>query len=316
MRDFFAFTPETTIALCGGSGFLGKYVVQRLAKAGLRIRIITRTIKDARPLMALGNVGQIAYVPADLRTPYGIERVLEGCHACINLIGILYEKGPATFNIIHRELPRQLAARAHSLGLSRFIHVSALGANIHSNSRYSASKAEGEKEVCKAFPKATIIRPSILFGPEDDFFNRFGRLAKLLPILPVVGGSSLMQPVYVDDVAQAVAQSLIHPQASGLIYEIGGPKRASFNHLLSSLLKWIDRPKPIINLPLPLARLLGMIGQLFPIPPLTVDQVLLLQKDNIVSGHLPGLEQLGITPTPMETIVPSYVSYLRPPLGK
>jgi uncharacterized protein YbjT (DUF2867 family) len=296
----------------GGTGFIGRYVVQRLATDGWQIRVPARIPDSALFLKPLGDVGQIVPVAANIRNDASVRDAMEGADAVINLVGILYEKGRQSFDAVHREGAERLARIAAGLRADRFLHISALGADLQSEAGYARSKAAGEAAVRVAFPAATIFRPSIVFGPEDDFFNRFAGMAQLLPALPLIGGGhTRFQPVYVGNVADALMAALKDPGTAGQTYELGGPQTYSFRELMQILLAEIQRKRWLVPVPFPLAKLQGAVLGLLPKPPLTLDQVKLLKRDNVVSGLFPGLPELGIRPTALETIIPSYLDRFR-----
>ena len=306
------------VTVFGGSGFVGAQVVRALAKKGLRVRVAVRNPGLAYRMRMLGDVGQIEVVQANTRVPSSVERALAGAQGCINLVGVLYERGRQNFELIHVAAARGVAEAAAKAGVTRLVHVSAIGADAGAASKYARSKAEGEAAVRAAFPGATILRPSIVFGPEDAFFNRFASMAARGPILPLFGGgTTLFQPVFVGDVAAAVAASLFDPAASGQTYELGGPAVYSFKALIELILRETGRRPLTPSLPYACASLLGIGGDLFcalpvPIaPPLTTDQVKQLRQDNVVSPGALGLADLGISPTPLEPILPTYLFRFR-----
>ena len=296
----------------GGSGFIGRYVVQRLAAAGYVVRVAVRDPEAALFLKPMGDVGQIVPLYCDLARHETIARAADDAALVVNLVGILAEHRPGDFRRIHAEGAGLVAAASAGGGATHLVHVSALGADPASRSEYARSKAEGEKAVLAAFPNATIFRPSIVFGPEDQFFNRFGALAQLLPCMPVISGASRMQPVYVVDVAEAVMAAFARRDATGVIYELGGPGVFTFRELLRYILKETGRTRPLIDIPPFVARLQASIAERLPGKPLTRDQLLLLAHDNVTRTNMPGLADLGITPTPIELVVPRYLIRFRP----
>lgn len=300
----------------GGSGFIGRYVVQRLAARGYVVRVAVRDPEAALFLKPMGDVGQIVPLYTDLDRRDTIARAADGAALVMNLAGILAEQDPGEFRRIHAEGAGAVAAASASGGATHLVHVSALGADTASPSKYARSKAEGEKVVLAAFPNATIFRPSIVFGPEDQFFNRFGALAQLLPCMPVISGETRMQPVYVVDVAEAAMAAFARPDAAGVTYELGGPGVFTFRELLQYILKETARARPLINVPPFVARLQAIIGERLPGKPLTRDQLLLLAHDNVTRTNMPGLADLGITPTPIELVVPRYLRRFRPGGGR
>jgi uncharacterized protein YbjT (DUF2867 family) len=297
----------------GGTGFIGRYVVSRLAERGARIRVISRSPRTrGHHLQPLGRVDQIVVESAGLDSEPSLRRAVAGAAGVVNLIGILHETGRQQFAEVQGALAGRIAADAAAEGVARMVQISAIGADTHARSAYARSKAEGERRVREAFPDGTILRPSIVIGPEDDFFNRFAALARVLPALPLIGGGhTRFQPVYVGDVAQAVVTALERDDCRGQTYELGGPQTYSFAELMRYLLKVVGRRRLLPAVPFELAALQARFLELLPQPPLTRDQVELLKVDNVASADLPGLEALGITPTPIELIVPQYLSRYR-----
>ena len=301
------------VTVFGGSGFLGRYLVAALAKRGFLVRVAVRRPDEALFLKPAGDVGQITPVAANIRNRRSVEAAVEGAWAAVNLVGLLYEGGRQRFQAVHVDGARSAAAAAHAAGAERFIQVSAIGADPGSSANYARTKALGETAVQESFPGATIVRPSILFGPEDDFFNRFAAMARVLPALPLVGGGhTRFQPAYVADVAQAIVRMLEDPATRGRTYELGGPKAYSFKQLLEIMLKEIGRKRLLLPLPFPLARIEAAFLELLPVPPLTRDQVRLLERDNVVMPGVLGFAELGIRPTAMELVLPTYLARYRP----
>ncbi|MFO1075203.1 MAG: complex I NDUFA9 subunit family protein [Geminicoccaceae bacterium] len=304
------------VTVFGGSGFLGRYVVQRLAELGATLRVPTRHPDQAIHLKPLGAVGQIVLERWSAGVPSELERMLAGSQAAVNLIGLLHEPRRGDFARLQGQMPGLLGEAATRLGLERVVQISAIGADAGSPSAYAASKAQGEAALRAAFPRATILRPSLVVGPEDGFFNRFARMAEVSPVLPLIGGGQTrFQPVYVGDVADAVVAALTRAEAPGRTYELGGPTVYSFRDLIGYLLKVTGRRRLLVSLPFGLARLQGRLLQHLPMPPLTEDQVVLLERDNVLTPGVPGLAELGIQPTPLEVVVPPYLrAYGRPSL--
>lgn len=302
------------VTVFGGSGFIGRYVVKRLAELGAVIRVPTRRPDCAMFLKPMGAVGQIVLEPWNPSLESEADRLLAGADAAVNLIGILFEGRGGSFDRLQGRLPGEIGAAAARHGLERVAHISAIGADAGSTSAYARSKAAGEAALRAAFPKATILRPSIVIGPEDGFFNRFARLMQLSPALPLIGGGrTRFQPVYVGDVADAVIAALTRPDTQGRTYELGGPTVYTFKDLMSYLLEVTGRRRLLVNMPWGLARLQANILQYLPEPPLTPDQLELLKRDNVVSPGADGLAALGIQPTPLEVVVPRYLrAYARP----
>ncbi|HEX6103357.1 MAG TPA: complex I NDUFA9 subunit family protein [Alphaproteobacteria bacterium] len=304
---------EKLATVFGGAGFIGRYLVQRLARAGWRIRVPARNPESALFLKPLGDVGQIVPMAANIRNELSVRRAVEGAGAVFNLIGILSERGRQGFDAVHREGAERIARIAAEMGAARLLHISALGADPQSPSKYARSKAAGEAAVRAAFPGATLFRPSIVFGPEDDFFNRFARMTRLLPALPLIGGGKTrFQPVYVGDVAGALVAALADPKTMGQIFELGGPQTYSFRQLMEILLAAVGRRRWLVPVPFPVATVQGAVLSLLPNPPLTRDQVKLLRRDNVISGLFPGLTELGVRPTALEAVIPTYLDRFRP----
>jgi len=300
----------------GGSGFVGRYVVQRLARRGFIVRVAVRDPVAAGFLKPMGAVGQIVPLFGPITDESHVARALEGATWAVNLVGILAERRAGDFNLVHGEGAGRVARLAAAAGVARLVHVSAIGADPASPSRYGRSKAAGEMAVRQGFPTATILRPSLVFGPEDAFFNRFAGLARLLPVMPVIAGSSRFQPVYVGDVADAILAALDRPEAAGAIYELGGPDVRSFRELMEAVLTWTGRTRKLVNVPMGIARLQARLGELVPGKPFTRDQLAMLQRDNVVAAGMPGLADLGLMPTPMELVVPEYLARFRPGGGR
>ena len=301
-----------SITVFGGTGFIGRHVVQRLAMRGDRVRIAVRRPDKGIFLKTLGEVGQIELVAANLRNPESVARAAAGADAVVNCVGILFQSGSQRFKAIHAEGAGLVAQAAASSGARAMVHVSAIGADANSSAAYARSKAAGEAAVTAAFPKAAILRPSVVFGPDDQFFNRFAALARLSPVLPLIGGGrTRFQPVYVGDVAAAVVAALDDPAAAGKIFELGGPRVYSFRDLMKIVLRETGRRRLLLSLPFALAMIQGLFFELLPTPPLTRDQVRLLRHDNVVNAARPGLRELGIDPTPVEGTVESYLFRFR-----
>jgi NADH dehydrogenase len=305
------FESDTLITVFGGSGFLGRHVVRALAKRRYRIRVAVRRPELAGFLQPLGSVGQIHAVQANIRNPRSVEAAVRDSDLVINLVGILFERGRQRFDAVQGYGAEHVALAAAAYG-AKIIHVSAIGADENSSSSYARAKALGEKLVLAAMPEATVFRPSIVFGPEDDFFNRFAAMARMSPALPLVGGGTTkFQPVFVGDVAEAIALAAEGKATPGAIYELGGPEVLSFKELMQYVLKTIERKRLLLPLPFALAKLKAQFLQFLPKPPLTPDQVELLRSDNVVSEDAVQsgrtLKGLGIAPTSVETIVPSYL---------
>ena len=302
---------DTLVTVYGGSGFLGRHVVRALAKRHYRIRVAVRRPELAGYLQPLGRVGQIHAVQANLRHAPSVEAAARDAQVVVNLVGILFERGRQRFDSVHAYGAEQVALAAHAHG-AHMVHVSAIGADENSASAYARSKAKAEQLVLAAQPSAVIMRPSIMFGPEDDFFNRFAALARMSPALPLIGGGlTRFQPVFVGDVATAIADAVDGNVRPGTIYELGGPDVRTFKELMQFVLATIERKRLLIPIPFFIARMQAMFLQYLPKPLLTPDQVELLRTDNIVSESATAekrtLQGLGIEPEPIEAIVPSYL---------
>jgi uncharacterized protein YbjT (DUF2867 family) len=296
----------------GGSGFIGRYVVKRLAARGEVIAVGCRNAEQAKFLKPMGDVGQIVPLNVGIGDETLLPAFLAGNDALVNCVGILRESGAQTFELVHHTGPARLARFAREAGVDRFVHISAIGADPRSSSAYARTKAAGEQAVRDAFPTVTILRPSVVFGPEDQFFNRFAAMAMISPVLPLVGGGETrFQPVYVGDVADAVVRCLVDQATAGRVYELGGPKVYTFREILDLLLSEIRRKRLFVDLPFGLAALQARLMSILPNPPLTPDQVELLKSDNIVSSGALNLASLGLQPTAAEVIVPTYLDRFR-----
>jgi uncharacterized protein YbjT (DUF2867 family) len=299
----------------GGSGFLGRYVVQRLARAGMIVRVAVRDTQGAMFLRPLGTVGQIVPLYAPTAEEALVGRAVEGADIAINLTGILAEKRAGDFTRVHEQGAGRIARLAAAAGVQRLVHISAIGADAHSPSLYARSKAAGEAAVQAAMPGAVILRPSIVFGIEDQFFNRFAAMAALSPAIPIVGGKTLFQPVYVGDVAAAIMAALA-PAHAGQLFELGGPEVKSFHDLIADMLRLIERRRLILDLPIRVARLQAAVLERLPGQLLTTDQVKQLGRDNVVAAGALTLSDLGIAATPMGLILPTYLARYRPGGGR
>ena len=320
------------VTIFGGSGFIGRYVVRQLAKQGWEIRIACRDLERANFLKPSGDVGQIVPWCCDITQSDHVAAAVRGADAVVNLVGVLYESGRYSFSNLHQRGAASIAKAAKAAGVMKLVHVSALGASSKSSSNYAQTKAAGENAVKKAFPKAVIMRPSVLFGPEDGFFNLFAGMSRFSIVLPVFGcpmmpkfksnddgltldfygeGGTKFQPVYVNDVAAAVVAGLNLTQAEGRTYELAGPTIYSFKQLMEMLLKYTNRKRLLVPVPFFAAEILAMILQTLPKPLLTRDQVKLLKTNNVMRRRAKGLKDLGIKPTTVETIIPIYLSRFR-----
>ncbi len=324
------------VTVFGGSGFIGRHVIQHLAKQGAQIRVATRDTEAANFLKPLGEIGQITPVPVNFADKVSIVRALNGADQAVNLIGIIFETRKHTFDKVHVNIAQNIAQSASQAGVNALIHVSALGASLQSDSVYSRSKAAGEEAVKQSFKEAIIVRPSAIFGQEDHFFNMLASLARFTPIMPIFGcknntkykffgmnnpfatafhgdEGTRMQPVYVSDVANAIVRILETSASSPKMYELGGPRVYSFKALLELVLRESGRPRLLVPYPFSLAKLTAWILKLFPKPLITCDQLTLLKSDNVISGDLPGFTNLSIKPAAVEAILPTYLRQYRPP---
>lgn len=306
------------VTIFGGSGFVGRHVVRALAKRGYRIRVAVRRPDLAGHLQPLGNVGQISFVQANLRYRKSVDRAVDGADHVINCVGVLFESGRNTFEAVQDFGARAVAEAARATGAT-LTHISAIGADASSQASYARTKGRAEAAILETLPAAVILRPSIIFGPEDGFFNKVAEMARFSPVLPLIGGGKTrFQPVYVTDVAEAVARSVDGKLTGGTIYELGGPQVLSFRECLDIMLKTIDRKRSFVSLPFGIASLMGSVASLVPFitPPLTADQVVLLKSDNVVSAKAEAegrtLAGIGIEPTMLESILPTYLVRYRP----
>ena len=301
----------------GGTGFVGRYIVRELARAGYTVKVVTRVPERAYFLKPYGVVGQIVPVAASLKDPTTIDALVRGSDVVVNCIGVLFERRRKDFIHAHVNIPRNIAAACARHNVGRFVHISALSCD-KGISRYAKTKHEGEQEIIKACPYATILRPSVIFGPEDQFFNMFAMLMQFLPVLPLIGGGKTkFQPVYVSDVATAAISAITLPDIGdqspkGKIYELGGPGIFSFRDIYLMLGKWTGRKRLLLPVPFALASLKAFFMQMIPPRPLlTPDQVKSLKTDNIVSETALKIEDLGLYPTGVERIVPAYLERFR-----
>jgi len=298
---------RSVATVIGGSGFLGRYIVKRLAAGGSIVRVAVRDPEAALFLKPMGRVGQVVPLYANITADATLARAIEGAETVINLVGILAERKAGDFARLQAEGAGRVARLAASAGVHHLVQMSAIGADAESPAKYARSKAEGEALVHEAFAKAVILRPSLVFGPEDQFFNRFASLALVSPIMPVIAGTSRFQPVYVGDVADAVMAAIARPEAAGKVYELGGPKIMSFREILGWILAQIGRHRPLVPMPHAAAALMARI----PFSGLTADQLLMLSRDNIANPSLPGLADLGVMATPIDLVVPAYLARYR-----
>lgn len=305
--------PIRRATVFGGTGFIGRYVVKRLAQRGVTLSVVGRHARRGNYLQPMGDVGQIVLLDGDIGDEAFAASSMEGADLVVNLVGILAQGGKQRFDALQHQGAGRLARLAAAAGVRQFVHFSAIGADAASPSLYGKSKADGESVVRAAFPSAIILRPSIVFGPEDQFFNRFAEMTRLSPFLPLIGGGTTkFQPVYVGDVADAVLAALDRPEAAGQTYELGGPRVYSFTELMHLMLREIDRPAfPLVSIPFGLASLQAAILECLPGKLLTRDQVLMLKRDNVVSPGARTIGDLGIVPTAPEVILQSYLERFR-----
>lgn len=307
------------VTIYGGSGFVGRYIARRMAKAGWRVRVAVRRPNEAIFVKPYGVVGQVEPVLCNVRDDASVREVMIGADAVVNCVGILAESGKNHFDTVQAEGATRIARIAAEQGIGRLVHISAIGADAKAESEYAKTKATGEAGVAEHFPSAVILRPSVIFGPEDQFFNRFASMSRLGPILPVVGADTRFQPVYVDDVAKAAETALTGPVDAG-VYELGGPDVASFRALMQQMLGVINRRKLVVNTPFFLARIMGfgfdllqtLSGGLFTNTLITRDQVRNLANDNVVGDGARTFAHLGITPVSMASVLPDYLWRFRP----
>ena len=305
------------VTVYGGSGFIGRHVVRAIAKTGARMRVAVRRPELALHLQPLGCVGQINAVQANVRFPDSLLAAAKGADAVVNLVGILFATGKQTFKAVQNEGARHVAEAARAVGAKALVHISALGADPHSPSAYARTKAAGEAAVKEVFPEAVILRPSVVFGPEDEFFNRFAGLARIAPALPLIGGGKTrFQPVFAGDVAKAVIAGLTGKAAAGATYELGGPEVLSLKEVMQRVLTYTMRRRLLVPVPFWLAKFQAAFLQLLPKPLLTIDQVRLLKSDTVVSEEAKQsgrtLEGLGIEPVAIAGVVPTYLEQFRP----
>ncbi|MDQ2104014.1 complex I NDUFA9 subunit family protein [Azospirillum isscasi] len=300
------------VTVFGGSGFVGRHLIRRLAKTGAIVRVVSRHPNQANFLKTAGSVGQIVPMAADVKDDRSVARAIQGADTVINLIGTLYERGAWSFQTVHVDAAARIARIAKASGVQRLVHVSAIGADAKAPAAYAKSKAAGEQAVRDAFPGATIIRPSIVFGPEDGIFNKFAAMAQVSPALPLIGGATRFQPVYVGDLADAIAAAATLDSAVGRTYELGGPRVYTFKELMQLMLQEIRRKRLLVPVPWSVAEKLGgLLEKVPPIvaPPLTRDQVEMLKTDNVAAPGALGFKDLGIAHlSSCEVVLPTYLS--------
>jgi NADH dehydrogenase len=304
-------TDAPIVTIVGGSGFVGRYIAQGMARRGWRVRVACRRPNEAHFVRPYGVVGQVEPVQCNIRDEDSLRRVISGARAVVNCVGILFESGKNTFDAIQVEGAGRAARIARDEGAERFVQISAIGADPKSPAEYGRTKAAGEAAVRGAFGEAVILRPSIVFGPEDQFFNRFARMARLSPVIPVVGGATRFQPVWVQDVAEAAVLGATG-KAEADIHELGGPNIYTFRELIELMLRVIRRRRLIVEIPIWAAKIQGRVLSVLPEPPLTLDQVRMLAIDNVVSADARGFADLGIEPEAPEGIIESYLYAYRP----
>ena len=292
------------VTIFGGGGFLGRYVVQELLKGGVRVRVAGRDPKNAWFLKTQGGLGQTQFVSADITRPDSVARAVQGSTAVVNLVGLL----AGAFDAVHVAGARTIAQAAHTAGADAVVQVSAIGADPAAASHYARTKGEGEAAVRAAFPNATILRPSILFGPEDQFVNKFAQMARILPVLPIIRGPVLFQPAFVADAARAIARAALDPLTyGGRTFELGGPERISMEALNRWIAAEIGRSPAIVTIPDAAVALMAKVGRFVPGAPITPDQLLLLQSDNVVSPGAEGFAAFGIDPVPLAAVAPGWL---------
>ena len=305
-------SPSQLVTIIGGSGFVGRQVVRELARTGARVRVAVRHPNEAMFLRTMGGIGQIQIVQANIRNEASLANAIDGADMVVNLVGTLTGKGKQTFNALHDAGAETVARLCAEMGIGRLVHMSALGADIRSTSAYGRSKAAGEAAVTEACPDATILRPSVIFGPEDGFFCRFGSLVKSFLVVPVMGGGQTrFQPVYVDDVADAIVAVLQDNSTAGKVFELGGPRVWTLREVLDYVVDVTHRTRLLVPMPLGLAKFASIFLQMPPLRLIYPDEVNMLRQDNVVSEEAAGLANLGITPTPAESIAPKFLRRYR-----
>lgn len=306
------------VTIFGGSGFIGRYITRRMARAGWRVRVACRRPNEAIFVRTYGVVGQVEPVLANIRDDASVATALRGSDAAVFSVGILAPTGKQTFDAVQADGAGRVARLAAAEGISNYVHLSAIGADADSDSAYARTKAEGEAYVAEHQARAVVLRPSVVFGPEDQFFNRFASMARMSPVVPVIGPETRFQPVYVDDVAAAAERALVNGMTPG-IYELGGPDIETFRALMERMLRVIHRKRMVAAVPMPIAKLQGRMFDLGATlsmglmqPPVTLDQVRLLANDNVVAANAKGFADIGLQPTPMSAVLESYLTPFRP----
>jgi uncharacterized protein YbjT (DUF2867 family) len=307
---------QDLVTVFGGSGFIGTQVVRALARKGLRIRVAVRQPHLAHTMRLMGDVGQVEVVQANVRNEASVRRALEGAQACVNMVGILFEAGAQKFKAVHVEGAEIVAKAAKDLGVDRLVHISAIGADANASSEYARTKGQAENAVRAAFPEAAILRPSVVFGQGDGLFEKFAEMAVVSPVLPVIGGDTRFQPVFVSDVARAVAAAVLDPSSAGKTYELAGPGVFTMRQVLELVLAETERRRILVTVPFGVAKLIGGLCQplamLTIAPPITADQVESLKRDNVANPDLPGLAELGVAPAvTVEATLPTYLYRFR-----
>ncbi len=301
-----------TVSVIGGSGFIGRALVEKLARAGARVTVLTRNTVRSKNLKPLGDVGQITVIGGDALVNDDLTLAIQSADYVVNLIGIFHPSGKQNFENAQAQLPQNIATVAQKTGIKKIIHLSAIGADLNSSSNYLRTKAEGERGLLSVAPSSTILRPSIVFGPGDGFFDRFAKMAMIAPALPLLGGGTTkFQPVFVGDVADSILYCLTHQQTDGQIYELGGPSIYSFKELLAYTLSSIGKKRGLIPVPIFAMQLPAALASILPNPPITRDQLRMLSSDNIVNENMPDITSFGIIPQPIEAHVPNYLSCYR-----
>ena len=296
------------VTVFGGSGFIGRELVKRLVEAGARVRVASRNPRQALSLTKLGDDRPVELMAVDIGDNAGIEKAVAGAHMVVNLVGIIFEKGPQTFPMVHTRGVRNIAHAAAKANVARLVVVSAIGADLTSASHYSKTKAQSETAAREAFPEVTVVRPSIVFGPEDRFFNRIATIARASPVLPVYGGGkTVTQPVYVGDVGDAIVRILQDPGTKGQVYELGGPRKMTLREIYTLVMAETGHKRYLMSVPFWFSEAQARILEKMPNPLVTRDQVTMLRRDNVVNSEALGLADLGITPTRIEDIAPSYL---------
>lgn len=305
------FSADALVTVIGGAGFIGRYIVQELARSGARIRVVSRNPDSALFLKPLGGLGQIQLIRGDVRSDTAMTKAFDGASAGINLVGILDEKGGQRFADIQARGAERAARAAAAAGVAAYAQMSAIGADAASAIPYARTKGQGEQAVLAALPGATILRPSIVAGPEDQFFNRFATMARLSPALPVICGATRFQPVFVRDVAEAAVAALARPDARGRTYELGGPDILTFRQILTMINRETGYDRSLWDVSDFSAGLLARMGDFLPFMPMTSDQLAMLRRDNVVGAGMPGLADLGVVPTPLDAFVPRMLQRYR-----